>query len=356
MAAAQDRPRPYIRPAFGDRLLAQSREEEIEMPWRILMQSDVEPYETVMRLLGEAGCELDWWREPEPPPGVDYGAIEGIYVYSHMWVSKELMARCPKLRIVSNFGVGCDHIDLEGARSLGLPVGNTPGVLDAATADLTWTLLLAAARNAIRGDHFARGPEFTYYDAAILLGQQVTGAALGIVGLGRIGYQVARRAAGFDMEILYHNRNRNERAERELGARYLSLDELLEQSDFVTLNCPLTEETRGLIGSREIERMKPAAVLVNAARGPVWDQEAVLEALRAGATARGRHRRDRPGAAAARPPPAGAGEPGDLPAPGVGHPPDPGRHVDHVRGQPGGGAGGPGGAVPDRVSWVTPRS
>ena len=251
------------------------------MPWRILMQSDVEPYETVLRLLREAGCELAWWREPEPPAGIDYGAVDGIYVYSHMWVSRELMARCPKLRIVSNFGVGCDHIDLEGARSLGLPVGNTPGVLDAATADLTWTLLLAAARNAIRGDHFARGPDFVRYDAAVLLGQQVTGAALGIVGLGRIGYQVARRAAGFDMEILYHNRNRNERAENDLGARYRSLDELLEQSDFVTLNCPLTEETHGLIGSREIGRMKPTAVLVNAARGPVWDQEAVLEALRA---------------------------------------------------------------------------
>ena len=251
------------------------------MPWQILMQSDVEPYETVMRLLREAGCELTWWREPEPPAGVDYGAVDGIYVYSHMWVSRELMARCPRLSIVSNFGVGCDHIDLEGARSLGVPVGNTPGVLDAATADLTWTLLLAAARNAIRGDHFARGPEFTYYDAAILLGQQVTGAALGIVGLGRIGHQVARRAAGFDMEILYHNRNRNEPAENDLGARYRSLDELLEQSDFVTLNCPLTEETHGLIGSREIGRMKPTAVLVNAARGPVWDQEAVLEALRA---------------------------------------------------------------------------
>ena len=251
------------------------------MPWTILMQSDVEPYETVLRLLREAGCELAWWREPEPPPGVDYGTIEGIYVYSHMWVSRELMSRCPRLSIVSNFGVGCDHIDLEGARSLGVPVGNTPGVLDAATADLTWTLLLAAARNAIRGDHFARGPEFTHYDAAVLLGQQVTGATLGIIGLGRIGYQVARRAAGFDMEILYHNRNRNERAENDLGARYRSLDELLEQSDFVTLNCPLTEETHGLIGSREIGRMKPTAVLVNAARGPVWDQQAVLEALRA---------------------------------------------------------------------------
>lgn len=250
------------------------------MTWQILIQSDVEPYETALHLLGEADCQLHWWREPEPPTDVDYEAIDGFYVYSHMWVSRELMALCPKLKVVSNFGVGCDHIDQEGARSLGIPVGNTPGVLDAATADLTWTLLLAAARNAIRGDHFARGPEFTRYDPAVLLGQQITGATLGIVGLGRIGSEVARRAAGFDMEILYHNRNRDEPAEAELGVRYATLDELLARSDFVTLNCPLTDATRGLIGEREIGLMKPTAVLVNAARGPVWDQDAVLAALR----------------------------------------------------------------------------
>jgi glyoxylate reductase len=250
------------------------------LSWQILIQSDVPPYETVMRLLDEAGCQLHWWREHEPPEDVDYSILEGFYVYGHFHVSRETMARSPKLKIVSNFGVGCDHIDQDGARSLGIPVGNTPGVLDDTTADLTWTLLLAGARNAITGDHFARGPEFTCYDPAILLGQQVTGATLGIIGLGRIGYQVAKRAVGFDMPILYHNRNRNERAEAELGARYVSLDELLGSSDFVALNCPLTEETRGIISRREISLMKPTAVLINAARGPVWDQEAVLEALR----------------------------------------------------------------------------
>ena len=251
------------------------------MSWQVLVQSDVDPYTTVTRLLAEAGCQLHWWRDVEPPEDVDYDRIDGIYVYGHYHVGRELMARCRQLKVVSNFGVGCDHIDQEGARSLGIPVGNTPGVLDATTADLTWTLLLAAARNAIRGDHFARGPDFTHYDPSTLLGQQVTGATLGIIGLGRIGYQVARRAVGFDMDIVYHNRNRNDRAEADLGARYASLDELLTQSDFVTLNCPLTEPTRGIIGAREIGLMKPTAVLVNAARGPVWDQAAVLEALRA---------------------------------------------------------------------------
>lgn len=248
--------------------------------WQVLIQADVEPYATVTRLLAEAGCDLHWWREAEPPADLDWGAIDGIYSYGHYRVSRQLLARCGRLRIVSNFGVGCDHIDQEGARALGIPVGNTPGVLDAATADLTWTLLLAAARNAIRGDRFARGPDFTRYDAAILLGQQVTGATLGVIGLGRIGYQVAKRGLGFDMPLLYHNRGRNERAERELGARYAPLDELLAAADFVTLNAPLTAQTRGLIGARQIRGMKPTAVLVNAARGPVWDQEAVLAALR----------------------------------------------------------------------------
>lgn len=249
--------------------------------WQVLVQADVEPYTTVTRLLVEAGCDLRWWRDAEPPADLDWAAIDGIYSYGHLRIGRELMARCPRLKVVSNFGVGCDHIDLEGARALGVPVGHTPGVLDAATADLTWTLLLAAARNAIRGDRYARGPYFTHYDAAVLLGQQVTGATLGVVGLGRIGFQVARRGLGFDMPILYHNRHRHERAEAELGVRYAPLDELLSTADFVTLNCPLTPATRGLIGAPQVGRMKPTAVLVNAARGPVWDQEAVLAALRA---------------------------------------------------------------------------
>jgi glyoxylate reductase len=137
------------------------------------------------------------------------------------------MERMPELRVISNFGVGCDHIDLEGARRLGIPVGNTPGVLDATTADMTFTLLMAAARNVVRGDHFARGPDFIEYDPSFLLGQEVAGSIMGIVGLGRIGYQVARRATGFDMKVIYHNRGPNRRAEEELSARYVpySVDE-----------------------------------------------------------------------------------------------------------------------------------
>lgn len=248
--------------------------------WQILIQSDVTPYHRVTELLDT--CQLHWWRDAEPPEDLDYSIIDGIFSYGHFSVSEALMRRCTRLRVVSNFGVGCDHIDQNGARAVGVPVGNTPGVLDAATADLTWALLLAAARNVVTGDHFARGPEFLKYDPAVLLGQQVTGATLGIIGLGRIGYQVARRAMAFDMPVLYHNRSRNERAETDLQARFVALDELLQQSDFVALNCPLTPETTGLIGARELALMKPTAVIVNAARGPVWDQDALLACLRGG--------------------------------------------------------------------------
>lgn len=250
----------------------------LRVAYQILVQSDVEMYEAVLPLLSDS-CEIHLWPEQEPPVDTDYAAIEGLYVYGHMWLDGALMERMPRLRVISNFGVGCDHIDLDGARRLGIPVGNTPGVLDATTADMTFTLLMAAARNVVRGDHFARGPDFVEYDPSFMLGQEVAGSTLGIVGLGRIGYQVARRASGFDMEILYHNRNPNRRAEEELGARYVSLEELMSTADFAILTMPLTRETRGMIGRRELGLMKPTAVLVNAARGAVLDHEALLAAL-----------------------------------------------------------------------------
>ena len=224
-----------------------------------------------------AGCRLHVLSET---PSMPLDDVLGFMTYGHIHTDGAFMDRMPKLKVISNFGVGCDHIDLDGAKRLGIPVGNTPGVLDAATADMTFTLLMAAARNVVRGDHFARGPEFIEYDPSFLLGQEVAGSTLGIVGLGRIGYQVARRASGFDMEVIYHNRGPNRRAEEELGARYVSLDELVSTADFVTLTMPLTDETRGMIGRRELGLMKPTAVLVNAARGGVLDHEALLEALR----------------------------------------------------------------------------
>jgi len=165
------------------------------------------------------------------------------------------------------------------AEARGIPVGNTPGCLDASTADMTMALLLAAARNVVVGDRFARGPEFKHYDPAILIGQEVTGSTLGIIGMGRIGKQVARRARAFDMRLLYHNRHRDPAAEADLGVVYAPFDDLLEQSDFISLNCPLTPETTGLISGPQFARMKRGAILINIARGPVVDGDALYEAL-----------------------------------------------------------------------------
>lgn len=206
----------------------------------------------------------------------------GVITYGHPGVDGSLMDRMPNLKVISNHGVGVDHIVVKDAHDRGLPVGNTPGCLDDATADMTMALLMASARNIVVGDHFARGPEFTHYDPSILIGHEVTGSTLGIVGMGRIGKQVAKRARAFDMKILYHNRRRDEAAEAELDVEFRSLNDLLKESDFVALNCPLTEETTGLIGKAQFELMKPSATLVNMARGPVVVTDDLYETLKAG--------------------------------------------------------------------------
>ena len=182
--------------------------------------------------------------------------------------------------MVSNFGVGVDHIDLPAAAARNIPVGNTPGCLDGATADLAFALLLAAGRRLVEGDRYAHGPDFLRYDPSYMLGREVHGSTLGIVGLGRIGEQVARRARGFDMTVLYCNRNRKPAAEAALGVQYAPLAKLLAEADYVVLTVPLTGETRGLIGREELAKMKPTACLINAARGAIVDLEALTEALR----------------------------------------------------------------------------
>lgn len=209
----------------------------------------------------------------------DLNRIEAVVAYGHPTVDRALMERLPALKVISNHGVGVDHIDLIAAAEHGVPVGNTPGCLDAATADMTMALMLAAARNVVSGDQFARSPEFTHYDPSLLIGKEVTQATLGIVGMGRIGTEVARRALGFGMRIVYHNRTRRTEVESELGVEYADLNTLLESSDFVSLNCPLTEETHGLIGASELGRMRSDAMLINMARGPVVQTDALLEAL-----------------------------------------------------------------------------
>jgi glyoxylate reductase len=209
------------------------------------------------------------------------GPADAVYTYGHPRVDGALLDALPGVRVVSNFGVGVDHIDLNAAAARGVPVGNTPGILDGATADLAFALLLAAGRRVVEGDRYARGPNFTVYDPSFMIGREVHGSALGIFGMGRIGRQVAKRARGFDMTVLYHNRTRDEAAESALGASYVSKEHLLRAADFVVLTVPLTPETRGLIGAAELARMKPTAVLVNAARGAVVDKDALCAALAA---------------------------------------------------------------------------
>jgi glyoxylate reductase len=207
--------------------------------------------------------------------------VEAVYTYGHPVVDAALLDRLPALRVISNFGVGVDHIDVAAAAARGVPVGNTPGILDGATADLAFALLLAAGRRLVEGDRYARGPDFLRYDPSYLLGREVHGSTLGIIGLGRIGQQVARRARAFDMTVLYHGRRRRPEAEAALGVRYASRDELLGAADYVVLTVPLTPQTHRLIGRAELARMKLTAALINVARGPVVDTDALTEALAA---------------------------------------------------------------------------
>ncbi|TWT55498.1 2-hydroxyacid dehydrogenase [Allorhodopirellula solitaria] len=211
-------------------------------------------------------------------PGTDYDdTIEGVYTYGHPTVDGPLMDRLPGLRVISNNGVGVDHIDLEAAKQRRIPVGNTPGAVDGATADMAIALVLAAGRRIVESDQMARAADFEQQRPQLLMAHEVHGKTIGIVGLGRIGRQVAKRAAGFEMRILYHNRH--EKAGDDTGAIYVSLDQLLAESDFVVLTVPLTATTRGMIGSREIALMKSTAVLVNVARGPIVDTAALTQAL-----------------------------------------------------------------------------
>jgi len=205
--------------------------------------------------------------------------IAAIYTYGHPTVDTSLLDCLPGVRVISNFGVGVDHIDVAAATARGIPVGNTPGILDGATADLAFALLLAAGRRLVEGDRYARGPDFLRYDPSYLLGREVHGSTLGIIGMGRIGEQVARRARAFDMTVLYHNRRPKPETEAALGVRYASRDELLATSDYVVLTVPLTEQTHRLIGRAELARMKRTASLINVSRGPVVDPDALTVAL-----------------------------------------------------------------------------
>ena len=189
----------------------------------------------------------------------------------------------PGLKIVSNIAVGYDNIDVAAATKRGVMVTNTPGVLDDTTADFAFTLLMAAARRLGEADRFVRGGQFKGWAIDMLLGHDIFGATLGIVGFGRIGRGVARRARGFDMRVLYYDEQpAPAEVERDLGVTRVDFETLLEEADFVSLHVPLTPGTRHLISTPQLERMKPTAVLVNSSRGPVVDEAALAAALKAG--------------------------------------------------------------------------
>ncbi len=230
-------------------------------------------------------CEVDLWPDELPPPRPALleraRGVDGLLTLLTDRVDDELLdAAGAQLKVVSNHAVGVDNVDIAACTRRGIPVGNTPGILTDATADFAFALLLAAARRVVEADAYVRQGRWKTWGPSILLGADVAGATLGIIGYGRIGRAVAQRAAGFNMRILVNDPNPIPEAEQN-RVQAVDLDALLRQSDFISLHTPLTPETRGLIGADELAKMKPSAILINTARGPVVDQQALYEALKA---------------------------------------------------------------------------
>jgi glyoxylate reductase len=251
------------------------------------------PTVAVTRIIPEAGLrlvrdatEMRLWEDELPPSPAQLADLlhgcDGAITLLTDRIDGAVLDREPQLRVVSNFAVGYDNVDVPAATARNVAVCNTPGVLTDATADAAWALLMAAARRIVEGVDYVRAGKWRTWGPTLLLGQDIAGATLGIVGFGRIGREVAKRARGFDMNVLVYDAYRDEAAERALGVTYRPLDDLLRESDFVTLHVALTPETTRLIGERELRLMKPTAVLVNAARGPVVDTDALVAALRDG--------------------------------------------------------------------------
>ncbi len=225
------------------------------------------------------------WQEELPPPRallLEWARqADGLLTLLTDKIDAELMDAAPTLKVVANFAVGFDNFDVPAATQRGILMTNTPGVLTETTADLAFTLLMACARRIAEGRDYARQGHWRTWGPMLLMGQDIHGATLGIAGIGRIGLALARRARGFGMRILYHDAMRSAVAEQELGAIPVSKEELLAQSDFLSLHVPLTPETRHYIDAAALRQMKPNAILVNTSRGPVVDTMALYEALKA---------------------------------------------------------------------------
>jgi glyoxylate reductase len=232
--------------------------------------------------------DVEYWAGEDRPPRAEVlrrvAGKDALICLLTEKIDRELLdVAGPQLRIVANVAVGYDNIDVPACTERGVAVTNTPGVLDETTADFTWTLLMAVARRLVEGDRLARSGAWTKWNLDQLCGTDVWGKTLGIIGLGRIGRAVARRALGFRMRVLYNTRTRvPAEIEKELNAEYASRDAVFEQADFVSLHVPLTEATRGLVGPAELAKMKRTAFLINTTRGPVVQEAALIDALERG--------------------------------------------------------------------------
>ena len=236
------------------------------------------------RAILEGNFDVEYWPLMEKIPRAELlqriADKEALICLLTEKVDDELLAAAPKLRIVSTVSVGYDHIDVPACTRRNVMVTNTPGVLDETTADLAWALLMAIARRIVEGDAWMRTATWPGWELDQLLGGDVFGKTLGVIGFGRIGRGMARRATGFQMRVLYQNRTRiATEVERELRAEFVDMDRLLRESDFVTVHVPLNAETRHLISTAAFEKMKRTAYLINTARGPVVDEAALVKAL-----------------------------------------------------------------------------
>ncbi len=240
----------------------------------------------VMELI-EGSCEVKLWPQDSYPPRDvllrEVADVEGIYtVMGAERIDAEVMNAAPSLKVISNNGVGCDHVDIAAATARGIIVANAFGANKGAVADYTFGLMIGIARRIPEYDRIVRTGEWTTWPLMGMVGQEVHGQTLGIVGMGSVGAEVAKRAVAFDMRVLYYDIRRRPDLEDTYGIVNTELDALLRESDFVTLHVGLTEATRHLISAKRLALMKPTAFLVNAARGGIVDQQALAEALRAG--------------------------------------------------------------------------
>ena len=239
------------------------------------------------RAILDAGCEVEYWAQPGRPPREEIlrraKDKEGLVCLLTDRIDEDFLRSAAKIRIVANVAVGYDNIDVPACTKRGVVATNTPGVLDDTTADFAWALLMAVARRVVEGDTYARGGNWKGWNLDQMCGADVWGKTLGIIGFGRIGRALARRAQGFKMRILYTaTKQAPPEIEKEFSAEFRDLNALLAEADFVSLHVPLNSDTRGMLNAPKFFRMKPTAFVINTARGPVIDEAALVHALEAG--------------------------------------------------------------------------